>query len=69
MQGALCQRRAHVFTICDAAFSFSFHGNLGVKDDHWANGYPLEFLSTRGMSAVKNEVGTPTRALRCVVTA
>ena len=36
------QRRAHVFTICDACFSFSFHGNLGVKDDHWTN--PLEFL-------------------------
>ena len=39
------QRRAHVFTICDACFSFSFHGNLGVKDDHWTN--PLEFPVTR----------------------
>ena len=36
------QRRAHVFSICDACFSFSFHGRAGVKDDdHWTN--PLEF--------------------------
>ena len=27
--------------------SFSFHGNLGVKDDHWTN--PLEFPVVRAL--------------------
>ena len=47
--GTHAQRRARVFTICEFCFiSFSFHGNLGVKDGHWTN--PLEFpvAPTRG---------------------